>query len=798
MTDGPAKVIRSVLARRSCALVVLPLLAVLAPLDAQQFGASLAVAGDQVLVGEGGNETLPGIVYVFGDSDGSWTEVVQLTGSQSGERPDGFGRALAELGGTLLVGAPRSGATGGSVHVLVRGPEGRYVETARLSASDGAEGDEFGAVVVLGDDIALVSAPAQDEGTGAVYVFRRDANGAWSERAKLRGSDLQPGRRFGTSVALDRDAVLVGAPGEAHENGSVYAFSFDPTFREWVEEGRFETQALGEAAGVGAAVALQDGVALVGAPGAAQGTGAVLVFGRDPQAGGFAGQTILGPFEARPNARFGTAVAFDGSSAWVGAPGDGSGEGTFYVFERDSTGGWTGASKLRAHGVEGRASFGSSVSVQGTLAVAGATGVDSGEGAAVIFVRGADGAWEERSTVVNEMKGYAALTGEEVPCADDRAGAFGCSNVDVVSFLPIKDIGGSRGSRVNDIWGWTDPDTGSEYVLVGRTEGTSFVDITDPVRPVFLGDLPMTEGTNSSIWRDIKVYRDHAYIVADAAGPHGVQVFDLRQLRDVGLTPVVFEETAHYDGIFSAHNIVINEETGFAYAVGSSGGGETCGGGLHMIDIREPASPVFAGCFAHAETGRRNTGYTHDAQCVVYRGPDTEHVGKEICLGANETALSIADVTDKQSPMALAVTSYPNVAYTHQGWLSEDQRYFYLNDEGDEPQGLVPGTRTLVWDVTDLEDPILVKEYIAQTTTTDHNLYVRGDMMYQSNYESGLRILDISDPESPLEVGYFDTTPYGGGGSWSNYPYFGSGLIVLTSMSEGLFVVRSRGRSVLQ
>ena len=95
--------------------------------------------------------------------------------------------------------------------------------------------------------------------------------------------------------------------------------------------------------------------------------------------------------------------------------------------------------------------------------------------------------------------------------------------------------------------------------------------------------------------------------------------------------------------------------------------------------------------------------------------------------------------------------------------------------------------------MTDLDDPILVTEHSAATTTTDHNLYIRGDMMYQSNYGSGLRILDISNPENPVEVGFFDTAPYGGGGSWSNYPYFESGAIVFTSMSEGLFIVKSRG-----
>jgi len=187
---------------------------------------------------------------------------------------------------------------------------------------------------------------------------------------------------------------------------------------------------------------------------------------------------------------------------------------------------------------------------------------------------------------------------------------------------------------------------------------------------------------------------------------------------------------------------------------------------------------------------------------VIYRGPDVEHQGREICFNASETALGIADVTDKRDPKSISVASYPNVGYTHQGWLTEDHRHFYINDELDEINGSVQGTRTLVWDVTDLDDPILVREHFGTNAASDHNLYVRGDRMYQSNYVSGLRVLDISDPENPVEVGYFDTVPFGENepgfdGSWSNYPYFGSGVIVVTSMREGLFVLKRRdGRPV--
>jgi choice-of-anchor B domain-containing protein len=323
------------------------------------------------------------------------------------------------------------------------------------------------------------------------------------------------------------------------------------------------------------------------------------------------------------------------------------------------------------------------------------------------------------------------------------------------------------------------------------------VDVTDPSNPVYVAEVPLTEGAQPNLWRDIKVYRNHAYIVSDGAGPHGMQVFDLTRLRDVTSPPATLKPDTVYHGIHSAHNIVINEETGYAYPVGNSMGGETCGGALHMIDIREPKVPKFAGCYADPQTGNQKTGYTHDAQCVTYRGPDQAYQGREICFNASETAVGIADVTDKSAPKALSHVSHPNNAYTHQGWLTADQRWFFVNDEGDELAGTVPRTRTVVYDVSDLDDPIVATEYLGETSASDHNLYVRGQYMFESNYVSGLRVIDIADPMHPREVGYLDTVPFGDNtpgfaGSWSNYPYFPSGTIVVTSMREGLFVVRHR------
>jgi choice-of-anchor B domain-containing protein len=154
-------------------------------------------------------------------------------------------------------------------------------------------------------------------------------------------------------------------------------------------------------------------------------------------------------------------------------------------------------------------------------------------------------------------------------------------------------------------------------------------------------------------------------------------------------------------------------------------------------------------------------------------------------------------VTDKQNPVAVGRGTYPDVGYAHQGWFSDDHRYWYQDDELDELQGKTKGTRTIIWDLQKLDDPVVVGQYEAPVNASDHNLYIVGDRMYNSNYTSGLRVVDISDRTKPREVGFFDTVPVGPeapgfGGSWSNYPFFKSGTILVTSGNEGLFLVKDQ------
>ncbi|MFM1931869.1 MAG: hypothetical protein RL226_1172 [Bacteroidota bacterium] len=378
---------------------------------------------------------------------------------------------------------------------------------------------------------------------------------------------------------------------------------------------------------------------------------------------------------------------------------------------------------------------------------------------------------------------FAEVTSAQSPCVNGlAAGIYPCENVDLYASMGISELGGGN-IEFNDIWGWTDPLDGKEYVLLGKTNGTAFIDISDPINPVYLGSL--ATHTVNSIWRDIKVYGNYAFIVSEASG-HGMQVFDLTRLRNVVAPPVAFTEDAHYAGFGNAHNIVINESEPLAYAVGTN----TFSGGLHIVNISNPLAPVIAGDFAA-------DGYTHDAQVVTYNGPDAAHVGKQIAFCSNENTLTIVDVDDPTDTQQLSRLGYPNVAYSHQGWLTEDQRYFLLGDELDETNFGI-NTRTMIWDVQDLDNPVLIGTYSGPSAAIDHNLYTRGNLCYQSNYRAGLAIVDVQNVASASlsQVGFFDVYPSSNSaqfnGSWSNYPYFGSGIVAVSHIEEGLFILKPR------
>lgn len=395
------------------------------------------------------------------------------------------------------------------------------------------------------------------------------------------------------------------------------------------------------------------------------------------------------------------------------------------------------------------------------------------------------------------------------PCDNGVSEGFPCNNIDLYAHVDISQL---SGNELSDIWGWIDPETGKEYAILGLINGVDIVDVTNPSEPIVMGFIPEPNATSAksvpyqahddgglkenSPWRDMKVHKNTLYIVSEQAS-YGLQYFDLTQLRDVENPPVEFSEFGRYTEFGNAHNIFINEESEYLYVVGSTTGIQCAErGGLHMIDISTQNQPEFAGCyFDEASGGFTESGYIHDTQCVLYSGPDADYHGKEICFNSSEKMFLISDVTNKSDVTTISMGTYTGASYIHQGWLSEDQRYFFMNDELDERYNHT-NTRTYVWDLQDLDQPKMIGHYQHDTPSIDHNLYVEDNFMYQANYTAGLRILDITDPtpENISEVAYFDTTPgneeINFGGLWSVYPWLSGDKIIVSDVNQGLFILR--------
>ena len=382
----------------------------------------------------------------------------------------------------------------------------------------------------------------------------------------------------------------------------------------------------------------------------------------------------------------------------------------------------------------------------------------------------------------------------QTPCSGGFANGYPCDGITLQDYISSAAMGAVE---AQDSWGWTDPSTNKEYAIVALDNGTAFVDISNPTDIKYLGR--MDSYTGSSYWRDVKIYNNHAYIVSDSNGSHGVQIFDLTRLRGLTGSPALnFNKNGdgRYSGVGSAHNIIINEETGYAYVLGSNRNG----GGPRILDLSDPKNPTLAGDISAY-------GYCHDAQVVVYDGPDPDYQGKEILIGSfsNSDYVQILDVTNKSNVTRISFIDYINKEYTHQGWFTEDKRFFIAGDELDEgTHGF--NTKTIVFDLTDLDNPLKHYVHYGETSATDHNGYVRGNRFYLANYAAGMRVFKVDglyDETNPTmdEINYFDMyTPDNSAnfhGTWNVYPFFESGNIIATGFGNlstngdgGLFILK--------
>ncbi len=445
------------------------------------------------------------------------------------------------------------------------------------------------------------------------------------------------------------------------------------------------------------------------------------------------------------------------------------------------------------------------------------------------------------------------------PFPEPAVGPFpDTQNMVLLSQLLPAEIGAvtpRSGVLLNDIWGWTSP-AGERYALIGTGDGMSVVRVTQPRSPEFMGIMPTAEPEDfANLWGDVAVlnvgdeesYTSYAYYTTEATGV-GISILELNQLDLMEPAPnssYQIEPSAVFEkgGYQSAHNIYVNNDSGYAYVVGAElEGDETACDGqpFHpsrfntlILDVRSnPLDPDIVTCLAdHGE---------HDIYVVNYDGPDKDYRGREIAFvfdGRDKDADSrgglreddtpgervggtteIWDVTDKDDVKIISSFTIPGLCFSHAGWTSSDQHEFLLvNDELDElrdaededgffrtefcatdnPPELLSNPGVYVLNVKDLDNPVFQERFEVESPgDNDHNFLREGNRLYWAVYNAGTHVIRMRKQSGELkleEIGRIDTeprTPPAFNGQWGIYSFRRSGTIIASDIVNGLMVMR--------
>ncbi|WP_144395023.1 choice-of-anchor B family protein [Pleionea sediminis] len=414
----------------------------------------------------------------------------------------------------------------------------------------------------------------------------------------------------------------------------------------------------------------------------------------------------------------------------------------------------------------------------------------------------------DRKKLDNLLKSYEAIGKfqAEVPCENGQAGSFACNNIDLVAHVPLSSFS-SNPADGNDIWGHVDLNTGNEYAIMGVRNGATVFDISTPESPVEVGTISGA----SSLWRDIKVYQHYdsesdswkayAYVTNESSG--GVAIIDLNDL------PNSISLVTNDSNVDTGHNVYISN-VDHALNIKLDGtnpnlqllGANRFSGSFHSYSLGNPEA-------LNVEANQSSfNGYTHDGASVTItdaRKDSDCFNGTEFCsifVDFNEKEMLLWDITNPADTRELSNVTYNDVSnsakYVHSGWVTEDKNFVLLHDEFDEQRAGLNST-VRIFDITDLRSPTQVGQWTGPTRAIDHNGFVRGNRYYMSNYTRGLTILDITDPANPVEVGFFDTySPSNNDsffGAWGTYPYLPSGLILVSDIDGGLYILRDNTKT---
>lgn len=421
---------------------------------------------------------------------------------------------------------------------------------------------------------------------------------------------------------------------------------------------------------------------------------------------------------------------------------------------------------------------------------------------------------KQRISEANKQYLAAGKSHSSAKCVDGSAAGFSCNNIDLVSHVALSDFG-FKPSAGNDIWGHVDLNTNKEYAIMGIINGVAVFDLSNPESPREVGAI---SGQNSS-WRDVKVYQyfdkqqgiwqAYAYATIDSSSDF-VTIIDLNQLpNSISLvtkdTAVSTSHNVYISNVDYTTNTALKGATPSLQLVGSKGSKISSESFLsYSLSDPKKLAPLAVGA-------NGTNGYTHDGTSLRIddERKSTDCISQdktcEVFIDFNENEVMIWDATTPGSEKKLSEISYNDVPsssqYVHSGWWSEDKQFIFVHDEFDEYRGGL-NTTLRIYDIASLTNPTLAGIWKGDTKAIDHNGFVRGNRYYMSNYRRGLTILDITNPATPQEVGFFDTfsasDSNGFDGAWGVYPFLPSGLILVSDINGGLFIMRDNTRNVSQ
>lgn len=309
-------------------------------------------------------------------------------------------------------------------------------------------------------------------------------------------------------------------------------------------------------------------------------------------------------------------------------------------------------------------------------------------------------------------------------------------------------------SRYSGSWVYID-DAGNEYALLGTRTGTAAYAIDNVVTE----ESGFVSGPESN-WREITVVGHHAYVTTEGSSDTtGLQIIDLQYLPDS------LHLATTYDATFTRGHILQRDVYSDAPYIYVNGTQET--DGVHILDISDPENPVEVGLYAPGY-------YIHD--CFVK--------GDLLFAAAFfESKMDILDISDRTNPVLLTQLDHFD-GNTHSSWMTEDDRFLMVASELD-------GKPSRMYNIEDINNISEVARYTANSLSLVHNPYIRDQYAFISHNTEGLRIVDLYDPEVPVEVAYFDTWDGDSGGFhglWSACPFLPSGKVIGGNREDGLYV----------